>query len=99
MPRKLRVEYEGAPYHLMNRGDRREPIFKGYASRQRFRQCLEWGAQPPRLHRSAPRRPDRVFGEGAEHCTRGGCAPQAKQAPLRKGASQTLPLVLLITLV
>jgi len=27
------------------------------------------GAQPPRLHRSAPRRSDRVFGEGAEHCT------------------------------
>ena len=28
MPRKLRVEYEGAIYHLVNRGDRREPIFK-----------------------------------------------------------------------
>jgi hypothetical protein len=28
MPRKLRVEYEGAIYHVMNRGDRREPIFK-----------------------------------------------------------------------
>src|SRR6266404_5184363 len=27
MPRKLRVEYEGATYHVMNRGDRREPIF------------------------------------------------------------------------
>lgn len=27
MPRKLRVEYEGAIYHVMNRGDRREPIF------------------------------------------------------------------------
>jgi putative transposase len=28
MPRKLRLEYEGAIYHVMNRGDRREPIFK-----------------------------------------------------------------------
>ncbi|HEV2331273.1 MAG TPA: transposase [Verrucomicrobiae bacterium] len=28
MARKLRVEYPGAIYHVMNRGDRREPIFK-----------------------------------------------------------------------
>ena len=28
MPRKLRVEYPGAIYHVTNRGDRREPIFK-----------------------------------------------------------------------
>ena len=28
MPRKLRVEYPGAIYHVMNRGDRREPIFE-----------------------------------------------------------------------
>ena len=27
MARQLRVEYEGAIYHVMNRGDRREPIF------------------------------------------------------------------------
>ena len=27
MARKLRVEYPGAIYHAMNRGDRREPIF------------------------------------------------------------------------
>src|SRR5439155_9421394 len=40
--------------------------------------CLAWRAQPPRLHQSAPRRPDRVFGESAEHCTRGACAPHAK---------------------
>ena len=26
-------------------------------------------------------RPDRVFGEGAEHCTRGACAPDAKNVP------------------
>ena len=27
MARKLRVQYPGAIYHVMNRGDRREPIF------------------------------------------------------------------------
>jgi len=27
MARKLGVEYPGAIYHVMNRGDRREPIF------------------------------------------------------------------------
>jgi REP element-mobilizing transposase RayT len=27
MPRQLRIEYPGAIYHVMNRGDRREPIF------------------------------------------------------------------------
>jgi putative transposase len=27
MARKLRVQYEGAIYHVMNRGDRREDIF------------------------------------------------------------------------
>jgi putative transposase len=36
MARKLRVEYPGAIYHVMNRGDRREPIFRGDADRQRF---------------------------------------------------------------
>ena len=34
--RKLRVEYPGAIYHVMNRGDRREPIFKVDVDRQRF---------------------------------------------------------------
>jgi len=28
MARKLRVESPGAIYHLISRGDRREPIFK-----------------------------------------------------------------------
>jgi hypothetical protein len=35
MARKLRVQYPGVIYHVMNRGDRREPIFNddqdGYA--------------------------------------------------------------------
>ena len=38
--RKLRVQYPGAIYHLMNRGDRREPIFKDDADRARFLETL-----------------------------------------------------------
>ena len=40
MPRKLRVEYAGAIYHVMNRGDRREPIFQDDADRERFLETL-----------------------------------------------------------
>jgi REP element-mobilizing transposase RayT len=36
MARKLRVEYPGAIYHVMNRGDRCEPIFRDEEDRQRF---------------------------------------------------------------
>ena len=36
MARKLRVEYPGAIYHILNRGDRREQIFRGNVDRQRF---------------------------------------------------------------
>ncbi len=36
MARKLRVQYPGAIYHVMNRGDRREPIFKDEVDRERF---------------------------------------------------------------
>src|ERR1041384_1526022 len=36
MARKLRVEYPGAIYHVMNRGDRREPIFKDDEDRAQF---------------------------------------------------------------
>ena len=36
MPRKLRIEYPGAIYHVINRGDRREDIFKDDTDRERF---------------------------------------------------------------
>lgn len=36
MPRSLRIEYEDAIYHVMSRGDRREPIFLGPADRKLF---------------------------------------------------------------
>ena len=41
MARKLRVEYAGAIYHVMNRGDRRERIFMDDADRQRFVDTLD----------------------------------------------------------
>ena len=40
MARKLRFEYPGAIYHVMNRGDRREPIFRDDKDRERFLQTL-----------------------------------------------------------
>jgi putative transposase len=40
MPRKLRLEYPGAIYHVMNRGDRREDIVLDDADRRRFEATL-----------------------------------------------------------
>ena len=40
MARKLRIEYPGAIYHVMNRGDRCEPIFKNDVDRRRFLETL-----------------------------------------------------------
>lgn len=40
MPRSLRIEFAGAIYHVMNRGDRREPIFRDDADRERFLETL-----------------------------------------------------------
>ncbi len=40
MARKLRIQYPGAIYHVMNRGDRREAIFKDDADRRRFLETL-----------------------------------------------------------
>ena len=36
MPRALRIEYPGAIYHVMNRGDRRGPIFRDDLDHKRF---------------------------------------------------------------
>src|SRR6058998_3692956 len=36
MPRKLRIQYSGAIYHVLNRGDQRENIFKDDQDRKRF---------------------------------------------------------------
>lgn len=40
MARKIRVEFEGATYHVMCRGDRRENIFEDDADRVRFLETL-----------------------------------------------------------
>jgi REP element-mobilizing transposase RayT len=40
MPRKLRVEFPGAIYHVMSRGDRREDIFRDDVDRQDFLKTL-----------------------------------------------------------
>ena len=40
MARRLRVEYPGAIYHVMNRGDRREAIVQDDADRRRFVETL-----------------------------------------------------------
>jgi putative transposase len=36
MPRQLRIEYEGAIYHVMSRGDRREEIVRADEDRELF---------------------------------------------------------------
>src|SRR6266566_4069764 len=41
MPRQLRIEYPGAIYHVINRGDQREDIFADDDDRRRFRSTLE----------------------------------------------------------
>src|SRR6266478_8591345 len=52
MDRKLRVEFAAAIYHVMNRGDRREAIFRDDSDRERFLETLgeacaktEWEVQ------------------------------------------------------
>ncbi len=44
VPRLLRIEYPGAIYHVMSRGDRREPLFKDDRDRQRFLATLDEAA-------------------------------------------------------
>ena len=40
MARKLRVEYPGAVYHVLNRGNRKEAIYRDDTDRQRFLDIL-----------------------------------------------------------
>ena len=40
MARKLRIQYPGAIYHVMDRGDRREAIFADDADRERLLETL-----------------------------------------------------------
>ncbi len=45
MPRKLRVEFPGAIYHVMSRGDRREDVFLDDVDRQDFLKTLAEACQ------------------------------------------------------
>src|SRR5438445_2027120 len=45
MPRRLRVEYPGAMYHVMSRGDRREKIFLDDVDRHDFIKTLAEACQ------------------------------------------------------
>ena len=40
MPRGLRIQYPGAIYHVLNRGDQREDIFRDDADREKFLSTL-----------------------------------------------------------
>jgi hypothetical protein len=40
MARKVRIQYPGAIYHVMNRGDGREAIFEDDQDRERFLETL-----------------------------------------------------------
>ena len=40
MARKLRVEYPGALYHVMSRGDHGDPLFEDDRDRERFVETL-----------------------------------------------------------
>ncbi|HEY5910987.1 MAG TPA: transposase [Verrucomicrobiae bacterium] len=40
MARRLRLQFEGAIYHVMNRGDHQEPIFRGTHDRELFLKTL-----------------------------------------------------------
>src|SRR5438132_11735096 len=45
MARQLRIQYEGAIYHLMSRGDRREEIFRDDLDRRSFLETLGTACQ------------------------------------------------------
>jgi len=40
MPRSLRIEYPGAVYHVLNRGNYKKPIFSQDKAKQSFEECL-----------------------------------------------------------
>jgi len=56
MPRQLRIQYPGAMYHVMSRGNRRQAIFLDDVDRQQFLKTLA-------AHRPGWLRVDRLLGE------------------------------------
>jgi len=64
VPRKLRVEFPGAIYHVMSRGDRREDIFKDDVDRQDFLKTLaeanvDCAEKPQRLENPRSKTPSK----------------------------------------
>jgi hypothetical protein len=53
MPRQLRIEYPGALYHVMSRGDRREDIFLDDVDGQDFLKTLAEACQKTDWHSGA----------------------------------------------
>jgi REP element-mobilizing transposase RayT len=47
MPRPPRVEFEGALYHVITRGNNRQPVFKDEADYQKFLSLLQREKQKP----------------------------------------------------
>ena len=62
MPRKLRLEYPGAMYHVLSRGDRREKIFLDDVDRHDFIKTLAEACQKTQAGdcRAAPARDNDV---------------------------------------
>ncbi len=50
MPRQMRVQYPGAIYHAMSRGDRREAIFLDQEDRMSFIQTLGEASETTSWH-------------------------------------------------
>src|SRR5439155_20539502 len=79
MPRKLRIQYPGAMYHVMSRGDRREKIFLDDIDRQDFIKTLAEACQKTgALRKRTRRRPKRCGAAGflAVRPLSGRCFPE-----------------------
>jgi hypothetical protein len=76
MPRQRRIQYEGAIYHLMSRGDRREEIFRDDLDREDFLKTLGAACQklggrstPNRRRRSSSQQGSKKLGWGKRELT------------------------------
>lgn len=93
MPRQRRIEYEGAIYHVMSRGDRREDIVQGDADRELWIKTLgeastkcDW-----QVHAYAAML-DEIGWSEADLRARRKCAPVKLQIAHRLRAETTLTL-------
>jgi hypothetical protein len=91
MPRQLRIQYPAAICHVLNRGDRREPIFHGDADRQHFlengRRLRAFEAGARQAAQAGPKAP-RVSGGPSVWAgiAASGAGPRGAE-PLRSGAA------------